>query len=82
MEGRWIMKYDSDRQTKTDVGREILCTDHQLEIFISLSRLRAGRPGLYSRQGQGFFSRHSIQTGSVAHPAPYPLGTGGLFSCE
>jgi hypothetical protein len=41
-------------------------------------RLRAGRPGFDSRQGQGYFSlRHHVQTGSGAHPAFYTMGTGG-----
>jgi hypothetical protein len=27
-----------------------------------------------------FFLRHSVQTGSDAHPASYPMGTRGYFS--
>jgi hypothetical protein len=31
--------------------------------------------------GAGNFSlRHHVQTGSGAHPASYPMGTGGSFS--
>jgi hypothetical protein len=42
-------------------------------------RLHAGRPGFYSRQGQGFFPLlYRIQTGSGAHPAYFPVGTPGL----
>jgi hypothetical protein len=29
---------------------------------------------------QNFSLLHSVQTGSEAHPAPYTMGTGGLFS--
>jgi hypothetical protein len=32
-----------------------------------------------SRQGQEFFLLHVVQTGSGAHPASYPMGTGGCF---
>jgi hypothetical protein len=28
---------------------------------------------------QDFFLLHSVQTGSGAHPASYPMGTGGSF---
>jgi hypothetical protein len=43
-----------------------------------VTRLRAGRPGLGSRQGQGIFSlHHRVQTGSGAHPASSPMGAGG-----
>jgi hypothetical protein len=30
-------------------------------------------------RGKRFFLLHSIQAGSVAHPASYPMGTGGSF---
>jgi hypothetical protein len=39
--------------------------------------LRAGRLGFYSRQRQHFSLLHSVQTGSGAHRASYPVGTGG-----
>jgi hypothetical protein len=39
--------------------------------------LRAGRPEFESRQGQDFSPVHSVQTGPGAHPASYPMGTGG-----
>jgi len=43
-----------------------------------VTRLKAGRPGLDSLQGLGFFSvRHRVQTGSGAHPTSYPMGNGG-----
>jgi hypothetical protein len=44
-------------------------------------RPRAGRPGFDLRQGQGifFFLLHSVQTGSRAQRAAYPMGTGGSF---
>jgi hypothetical protein len=35
------------------------------------------RPRLVSRQGQDISFLHSVQTGSGAHPASYPVGTGG-----
>jgi hypothetical protein len=35
--------------------------------------------GLDSGQGQYFSALHVIQTGSGAHPAYYPMGTGGDF---
>jgi len=41
-----------------------------------VTRLRAGRPGLNSRQGQwwNFSLCHRIHTGSVARLASYPMG--------
>jgi hypothetical protein len=42
--------------------------------------LRARRPGFDSWPGQGFSLLDRIQTGSGAHPAPYPMGTGGAIS--
>jgi hypothetical protein len=42
--------------------------------------LGAGRPRFDSQQGQEFFSLlHSVQTGSWAHSAFYPMGTRGSF---
>jgi hypothetical protein len=41
--------------------------------------LRAGRPGLDSRQGQDISLLHSVQTGYEAHLVSYPKGTGGSF---
>jgi hypothetical protein len=36
--------------------------------------------GRGSIPGRGKISlRHSVQTGSEAHPASYPMGTGGAF---
>jgi hypothetical protein len=44
-----------------------------------VSRLWAGRPGSNSGKVQGCSSfRRRVQTGSVAHPASYPIGTGAL----
>jgi hypothetical protein len=37
------------------------------------------QPGFDSRQWQGFSVLHSAQTGSEAHSASYPMGTGGSF---
>jgi hypothetical protein len=47
----------------------------------TVTSLRAGRPGLDSRQGQGrdFPHLHSAQTGSGAHRSSYPMDTGGSF---
>jgi hypothetical protein len=42
--------------------------------------LWGGRPELTSRQGKDFSLLHSVQPGSGAHPASYPMGTGGSFS--
>jgi hypothetical protein len=41
--------------------------------------LRTGWQAFYSRQGQDFSLLRSLQTGSEAHPASYPVGTGGSF---
>jgi hypothetical protein len=42
-----------------------------------VTSLWTGRPGLDSRQGSIFLSAtHNVQTGSGAHPASYPIGTG------
>jgi hypothetical protein len=41
--------------------------------------LRDGRPGLESRQRKVSFLLHSFLTGSGAHPASYPMGTGVLY---
>jgi hypothetical protein len=40
--------------------------------------LRVGRPGFNSRQGYDFSIFYSVQTGSEAHSASYPMGRGGL----
>jgi hypothetical protein len=45
-----------------------------------LDGLRAGQPGLDSRQGQDVSLLHNVQTGSGFHPASYPVNTGGSFS--
>jgi hypothetical protein len=42
--------------------------------------LRAGQPGLDSRQGQDVSLLHNVQTGFGAHQASYPMSTGGFFS--
>jgi hypothetical protein len=36
------------------------------------------KPRFDSRQGQAFYRLHYVQTGSRAHPASYPGGTGGF----
>jgi hypothetical protein len=46
-------------------------------------RLRAGRPWVRLRTGARDFSLlHNFQTSSGAHPASYPMGSGGAFSQE
>jgi hypothetical protein len=45
-----------------------------------LDGLRAGQPELDSREGQDVSLLHNVQTGSGAHPASYPVSTGGSFS--
>jgi hypothetical protein len=46
-----------------------------------VSWLRAGRSGFDPRQGQKDFSSIlCVQTGSGAHPASSPMGTGGPFT--
>jgi hypothetical protein len=45
-----------------------------------LDGLGAGQPGLNSRQGQDVSLLHNVQSGSGAHPAPYPMSTWGSFS--
>jgi hypothetical protein len=53
------------------------------EIYFSLIiGLRTGRSGSYGRfpAGVGNFSlHHRVQNGSGAHPASYPMGSGGSF---
>jgi hypothetical protein len=44
----------------------------------SLDGLRAGQPGLDSRQGQDVSLLHNVQTGFGARPASYPVSTGAL----
>jgi hypothetical protein len=41
--------------------------------------LQAGRMMFEFRQGQDFSLLHNFKIGSRAHPAAYPMGTGGLF---
>jgi hypothetical protein len=40
------------------------------------------RPSFDSQQGNRFFFNplHSVKTGTEAHPASYPVGTGGSFA--
>jgi hypothetical protein len=45
-----------------------------------MGKLKAGRPGFDSRQGQDFSILYIIQTGSEAHSVSYPMGTVGSFS--
>jgi hypothetical protein len=44
------------------------------------AELRAGWSGIRVPVGAGNFSlHHRVQTGTGAHPASYPMGTGGSF---
>jgi hypothetical protein len=45
-----------------------------------LDGLRAGQPALDSRQGQYVSHLRKVHTGSGAHPASYPMSTGGSCS--
>jgi hypothetical protein len=50
--------------------------------FIIRTGLWAERPwdrGFIPRKSESFAVLHSFQTGSGAHPASYPMGTGGSF---
>jgi hypothetical protein len=47
-----------------------------------LDGLRAGQPVLDSRQEQDVSLLHNVQACSGAHPASYPVSTGGSFSGE
>jgi hypothetical protein len=42
-----------------------------------VTRLRVGRPGYESEQGEGFFFRHRLQTDSAARPTSYQVVIGG-----
>jgi hypothetical protein len=60
---------------------EVECTPFLSLLYPwRLDWLRAGQPGLDSRQGQDVSLIHNLQTGSGAHPASYPVSTGGSFS--
>jgi hypothetical protein len=37
------------------------------------------RPEFESRYFKQFSLLHIVQTGSRAHPVPYPMGTGGFY---
>jgi hypothetical protein len=45
-----------------------------------LDGLRAGRPGLVSRQGQVVSLLHNVRTGFRARLDSYQMSTGGSFS--
>jgi hypothetical protein len=50
-------------------------------FFVNLTRILDGLdgPGSIPRQFKIFFFSHSVQTGSGAHPASYPMAIGGDF---
>jgi hypothetical protein len=57
----------------------IITTILEMGVGIAQSvQRRSGQPGVRSQAGTSDFSLlHRIQTGSGAHPAYYPIGTGG-----
>jgi hypothetical protein len=56
----------------------VLCRDNSVN---TMTRLQAGRPtGVLFPAGAGIISsHHRVQTDSGAHPASYPMCTGGPF---
>jgi hypothetical protein len=59
-----------------------VAVDQEFEVGVGQYSvwLQTGRPGFDPRQKQRIFPVAScIQTGSGAHPASYPMGTGGPF---
>jgi hypothetical protein len=49
-------------------------------LFLYIDGQQAGWRGFDSRQGQDFSLFCSVQNGSGAHPASYPISSGGFFS--
>jgi hypothetical protein len=64
-------------QVDNDSSLLLLRMPGQLDRYSD--RLQAGWLGFGSWQGQDFSLLHSINTGSRAHPASYPVGTVGSF---
>jgi hypothetical protein len=50
------------------------------KIVLWLREVSVGLSELEFQKGQGFYLFHSAQTGSRAHPASYPMSTGGYFA--
>jgi hypothetical protein len=48
-------------------------------VFLGVEVAQSGGPGFQSRQRKDFSLLHNVQTGSGAHPASYPMHTGGDF---
>jgi hypothetical protein len=67
------MKYN--RKTTSYEGRH-----SSVDIVISYGL--DGRDSLPGKRKRLFFTPHGVQTGSWAHPASYPTGTGGFFHGE
>jgi hypothetical protein len=71
---------------------ELLQYDHAHEVcheydassvlnkFVQLSQYTVWTTGIRSPAGEEKFSLHRVQTGSGAHPASYPVGTGTCFT--
>jgi hypothetical protein len=65
----------------SNIGPETGYTAWNFRDFLSRSRqLKLGEDSLLLVPvAQDFSPLHVVQTGSGAHPASYPMGTGGLF---
>jgi hypothetical protein len=65
--------------THTDI--QVTCVLRRAGIAQSIQRLATGWTiGVRFSAGAGNFSlRQHVQTGSRAHPASYPMGSGGSF---
>jgi hypothetical protein len=66
-------KHKTVRQSLKDVFKEAPVT------AFTKHGLRSRRPGFDSRQGKDFSVLQTVQTGSAAHPASYPMSTGGCI---
>jgi hypothetical protein len=82
-DGRWMFRgsemvtWRENRNTGIQIRHQGSGSSVSIVII-----LQCERPGFGSRYGQGgdFLFCHHVQTGSGAHPASYPMGTGGFFS--
>jgi hypothetical protein len=69
-------------QSRSGRGGEEVILYLLLALTVKLTNERTGRSddsGSIPGGGEEFFFRHHVQTGSGAHPASYPMGTGGSF---
>jgi hypothetical protein len=81
---RWKWLNCREQDLNERVNPTVLVTQHSLIYILmeisKVTRLRARRPELDSRQELGFYSFHRVHTCSGAHPASYVMGTAGSFS--